>query len=141
MGLLGGIIPFIVGIAACIGAYQLEIGSLNKPGPGLWPFILSVLLLGCSIILFIKDVRPEKYEKFVDQSKLVVYSIFSIAIFIFIFKTLGLVAAVIPLLIFQLHVIGNETWKSTSLVTAAMTILVYLLFSVWLKIPFPGFFS
>lgn len=141
MGLLGGIIPFIVGVVACIGAYQLEIGSLHKPGPGLWPFILSVLLIGCSVILFIRDVRPEKYEKFVDQSKLVIYSIFSIAIFIFIFKTLGLVAAVIPLLIFQLRVIGKETWKSTGLVTAGMTLLVYLLFSVWLKIPFPGFFS
>lgn len=141
MGLLGGIIPLIVGIVACFGAYQLNIGQLSKPGPGLWPFILSIALICCALVLFIKEVRHGNYEKFTAKSKLVAYSIAALAVFIVIFKTLGILAAVISLLIFQLRVVGAEHWKSTALVTAGMTIVVYLLFAVWLKIPFPGLFS
>ncbi len=141
MGLLGGIVPVLVAVVACIGAYQLNIGQISKPGPGLWPFILSIALLSCSIINIIKSVRPDNYEKFTPKSKLVLYSLAAIAGFIVIMNLLGVVPAVIVLLLFQLRIVGAETWKSTVLVTAAMTVFVYVVFSLWLKIPFPGFFS
>ncbi len=141
MGLLGGIVPLVIGIVACIGAYELELGQLNKPGPGLWPFILAVMLIACSLILFVKDVRKDNYEKFTGQTKLVIYSIVAIVAFIVIFKYLGMVPAVIGLLVFQLRVVGAEKWKMSVMVTAGMTIAVYLLFSLWLKIPFPGLLS
>jgi putative tricarboxylic transport membrane protein len=141
MGLLGGIVPLVIGLVAGIGAYALELGQLSKPGPGLWPFILAVMLVACSLILFVKDVRKDNYEKFTGKTKLVIYSIAATAVFIVIFKTLGMVPAVVGLLIFQLRVVGAETWKMSALVTAGMTVAVYLLFSLWLKIPFPGLLS
>jgi putative tricarboxylic transport membrane protein len=141
MGLLGGIVPLVIGIIANIGAYELELGQLSKPGPGLWPFILSIMLVACSLILFVKDVRKDNYEKFTGKTKLVIYSIVATSAFILIFKTLGLVAAVVALLIFQLRVVGAESWKMSALVTVGMTVAVYLLFSMWLKIPFPGLLS
>lgn len=141
MGLLGGIVPLVIGLVACIGAYELELGQLSKPGPGLWPFILAVMLVACSLILFIKDVRKDNYEKFTGKKKLVAYSIAAIAVFIVAFKTLGMVPAVVGLLLFQLRIVGAETWKMTALVTAGMTVAVYVLFSLWLKIPFPGLLS
>ena len=45
------------------------------------------------------------------------------------------------LLLFQLRVVGAESWKISALVTVGMTVAVYLLFSLWLKIPFPGLLS
>ena len=133
--------PLVIGIVACIGAYELELGQLNKPGPGLWPFILAVLLVACSLILLVKDVRKDNYEKFTGKTKLVIYSIVAIVAFIGIFKYLGMVPAVLGLLVFQLRVVGAESWKMSALVTAGMTVVVYLLFSLWLKIPFPGLLS
>lgn len=141
MGLLGGLVPLVLGIIAGIGAYELAVGQLNKPGPGLWPFILSILLVVCSLILLVKDVRKDSYEKFTGNTKLVVYTIVAIAIFIVLFKTLGMAVAVAALLLFQLRVVGAESWKICILVTAGMTVACYMLFSVWLKIPFPGLFS
>lgn len=141
MGLLGGLVPLALGIVASIGAYELALGQLNKPGPGLWPFLLSVLLIVCSLVLLVKDVRKDSYEKFTGNTKLVVYSIISTAIFIVVFKYLGMAVAVVGLLLFQLRVVGGEKWKITLLVTVGMTVACYLLFAVWLKIPFPGLLS
>lgn len=141
MGLLGGLVPLALGIIASIGAYDLAIGQLNKPGPGLWPFFLSVLLVVCSLILLVKDVRKDSYEKFTSNTKLVIYTIIAIAIFTVIFKTLGMPVAVVALLLFQLRVVGAEPWKITLLVTVGMTVACYLLFAVWLKLPFPGLIS
>lgn len=141
MGLLGGLVPLVLGIVASIGAYELAIGQLNKPGPGLWPFLLSVLLVVCSLVLLVKDVRKDSYEKFTGKTKLVIYTIIAVAIFIVIFKYIGMAVAVVGLLLFQLRVVGAEKWKMSLLVTAGMTIACYVLFAVWLKIPFPGLLS
>ncbi len=141
MGLLGGLVPLALGIVASIGAYELVLGQLNKPGPGLWPFLLSVFLIVCSLALFVKEVRKDSYDKFTGNTRLVVYSIISTAVFIFIFKYIGMAVAVVALLLFQLRVVGGESWKMTLMVTAGMTVACYLLFAVWLKIPFPGLLS
>lgn len=141
MGLLGGLVPLVLGIVASIGAYELAIGQLNKPGPGLWPFLLSVLLVVCSLILLIKDVRKDSYEKFTGKAKLVIYTIIATAIFIVVFQYIGMPVAVVGLLLFQLRVVGAEKWKISLLVTAGMTVACYLLFAVWLKLPFPGLLS
>lgn len=141
MGLLGGIVPLVLGILASIGAYELTIGELNKPGPGLWPFILSAMLVGCSLLLLVKDARKDKYEKFTQKTKMVIYTIAALAIFIVIFKSLGMTPAVIALLLFQLRVVGAESWKISVMVTVGMAIGVYVLFSMMLKLPFPGLFS
>lgn len=133
--------PLIVGVVACIGAYQLDLGQLNKPGSGLWPFILSILLIGCSLLLLVKGTRSDNYEKFTIKVKAVVYSSAALAGFIVLFTTLGLLVAVPALLIFQLRIVGAEKWKSSLMVTAGMTLAVYLVFSLWLKIPFPGLLS
>lgn len=141
MGLLGGLVPLVLGIVASIGAYELAIGQLNKPGPGLWPFVLSVLLVVCSLILLVKDVRKDSYEKFTGKAKLVIYTIVAIAIFIVVFQYIGMPVAVVALLLFQLRVVGAEKWKISLLVTVGMTVACYLLFAVWLKLPFPGLIS
>lgn len=141
MGLLAGIIPLIIGLIACGGALQLEIGQWNKPGAGLWPFLLSVALIVCAGLLFLKDVRPDRYEKFGAQSKPVLLSALAVIVFIGLFQTLGLPVAAIALLIFQLRVVGREPWKVTLTVAIGMSSVIYLLFSVWLKIPFPGLLS
>ncbi|SDI37475.1 tripartite tricarboxylate transporter TctB family protein [Propionivibrio dicarboxylicus] len=141
MGLLAGIIPLLLGILACIGAVQLDIGRLSQPGAGLWPFILSIALIVCALLLFVKDVRPLNYDRFSAQSKRVVASALAIAVFVLVFQSLGLVPAVVGLLLFQLKQVGGESWKSAVAVTAGMSALVYGLFSLWLKIPFPGLIS
>ena len=138
MGILAGVVPLIIGLLACFGAYQMDIGRLSKPEAGLWPFILSMMLVACSIVLLIKEARPDNYEKFSNKSRLVFYSVCAIGIFIVMFKYLGLLTAVSALLLFQLRVVGKESWKVCILVTVIMSSAAFLLFSVWLRIPFPG---
>jgi putative tricarboxylic transport membrane protein len=141
MGLLGGLAPLVLGIIACIGAYGLELGQWDSPGPGLWPFLLGVSLVICSLALLVKDIRKDSYEKFTRNSKLVVYTIISIAVSIVFFQALGVVIAVIALMFFQLRVVGSESYKICFLITTGMTAASYMIFSVWLKIPFPGWLS
>ena len=45
----------VLGAAALFGASGLGLGELTQPGPGLWPFIVAVLLTGVAAVLVFID--------------------------------------------------------------------------------------
>jgi putative tricarboxylic transport membrane protein len=42
---VAGLAALAVGIAAALGARHLGLGSLTDPGPGLWPLVVSGVLV------------------------------------------------------------------------------------------------
>ncbi len=44
-------------IAAAIGAWQLHVGDLHRPGPGFLPFYAALLLGGLAVISLLQDVN------------------------------------------------------------------------------------
>lgn len=137
MHLLSGIVPLLMSAVFIFLSHQLALVQSNKPGPGLWPLILSVIIAAASILLLITDHKPDSHEKFSTKSKIVLYSVFSIIIFIYAFSKIGVVISSVLLLVFWLRIIGKESWRLTVLVSLSVTAFVYLLFVVWLRIPFP----
>ena len=55
---------------ACL-AYGYGLGSLRRPGPGLWPFAVSVLIVVLAVVLLVVGRHLDDAEKFTRSSLLV----------------------------------------------------------------------
>ncbi|MHC1761299.1 MAG: tripartite tricarboxylate transporter TctB family protein [Negativicutes bacterium] len=137
MNLLSGIVPLVIGFVMIYNSYELGLGRLTRPGAGLWPFILSAIMIVASIVVLIQNFRCDDREKFSSEAKNVLYGILSIIGYIFLFDTIGLVISSFFLLIIWIRFLGKEPWKLAFLVSTAVTSSLYLLFVAWLNIPLP----
>src|SRR5262249_55055333 len=59
-----------VGVAGAIGSYALGLGRLTQPGPGLWPFVISVVIVVLSAVLVVTGRKLEDTERFSKASLL-----------------------------------------------------------------------
>jgi len=136
--LLGGLATLLLGIVFLYNSYELTLGRFSKPGPGLWPFILSALMIGLSILLLISTYKINDYEKFSAKAKYPAYSCIVIAAYISLFDVLGAIISSLLLLIFWIRFLGKESWYLSIVVASGITALIYLLFIVGLDLPLPA---
>src|SRR3954447_16762326 len=47
----GALVALAVGLAGAILSYGYGLGSLHRPGPGLWPFIISTVVAVLALVL------------------------------------------------------------------------------------------
>lgn len=134
---LGGLIPLLIGLGLLIYSYTLSLGELTNPGPGLWPFIASFVIVLSSIAILATENDSEDYEAFTSGIKAVGLGLLSLCLFIPLFAYLGFIIPAFLLLTFWLRVLGNESWSLTLLVSVVCAIGFYALFDLALGVPFP----
>ena len=65
---VGALVALALGLGGAILAYGYGLGSLRRPGPGLWPFIVSLVLIGLSVALLIVGRHLTDSEAFTRSS-------------------------------------------------------------------------
>ena len=125
-----------LGVAAVLGSRGLGLGELTAPGPGLWPFIVSLLLTGTAAVLVLTD-PAEDYEPWTRGTVRIIAGLVSLGVFILVFQTFGFVVAAFLMLVLWLRVFGGEPWRLTLVLAAGGTAVMYLLFVEALGVPFP----
>lgn len=125
-----------LGAAAVVGSRRLGLGELTAPGPGLWPFIVSVLITGTAAALVLVD-PAEDYERWSLGSVRIVAGLVSLGVFILLFQALGFVVSAFLMLLLWLRVFGGESWRWSLGLAAGGTAVMYLLFVEALGVPFP----
>jgi putative tricarboxylic transport membrane protein len=118
-------------------AYGDGLGSLRRPGPGLWPFAVSVLIALLAIMLLVVGRHLDDAEKFTRASLLVLAGGATFVGLGLMLPTLGFEIPAILLGIVWLRFLGGESWRSTIVISVATTAAFYLLFLYALKIPLP----
>ncbi|MCZ2815558.1 tripartite tricarboxylate transporter TctB family protein [Modestobacter sp. VKM Ac-2984] len=126
----------VLGVAAIIGSRQLGLGELTAPGPGLWPFIVSLLLTGTAAVLVLID-PAEDYEPWTRGTIRIIAGLVSLGVFILLFQTFGFVVSAFLMLVLWLRVFGGESWRWTLGLAVGGTAVMYLLFVELLGVPFP----
>lgn len=124
------------GVVAVIGSRRLGLGELTAPGPGLWPFIVSLLLTGTAAVLVLLD-PAEDYEPWTSGTMRIIAGLVSLGVFILLFRTFGFVVSAFLMLVLWLRVFGGESWRWTLGLAASGTAVMYLLFVELLGVPFP----
>lgn len=131
---VGALTALAVGVLAGWQAQRLGVGSLTAPGPGLWPLIVSVVLVltGAAVAL-----RPGDAEVIGREAWIVVLGCLSLVAYTLLFEVVGFEIPTIALLVFWLKVLGGDTWRTAVTVAVGATVSVYLVFIFALGVALP----
>ena len=132
---VAGLAALALGIAAAFGSWDLGVGSLTNPGPGLWPLVVSAVLIIAGAVV---AVRPgEGAEAIGRDAWVVVVACLSLVVFTAVIPVVGLELPTIALLAFWMRVFGGEPWRTTVAVSVGVTVVVYVVFILALGVALP----
>ena len=132
---VAGLVPLAVGVAAMVYSLGLGFGSPTDPGPGLWPFVTSaVLVVGSVVLLIFRRGLGEDYESFTSGARIIALGVVSLAVFVVLFQRIGFELPSLLVFVFWLRFLGRESWRTTILVSVGATAVFYVLFIVLLGI-------
>ena len=129
-----------IGIIGIVGSLDLGLGTLTVPGAGLWPFILSVILVFLAIALAVIAPRIPGSEKFTSSSWGVLVGMLTIVGLVILLPVIGFEIPTLLLGFFWLKVLGKETWRMATLLNVVIVAAFYVIFVVLLNVPLPHLF-
>ena len=134
---VGALVALAIGVGGAVLAYGYGLGSLREPGPGLWPFIVSVMIATLSLILLVTGRGLTDSEAFTRSSALPLTGVITFIAFGLLMPLIGFEIPALALCVIWLRFLGGETWRSTIVISVLTTATFYLLFLYGLRIPIP----
>jgi putative tricarboxylic transport membrane protein len=138
---VGALVALAVGLGGATLAYGYGLGSLHKPGPGLWPFVVSVVIAALSAILLVAGRGLGDSEAFTRSSTLPVIGAITFVAFGLLLPLTGFEIPALALCAIWLRFLGRESWRNTLVISVLTTASFYLLFLYGLRIPLPHLIS
>jgi len=142
--LISGIFWLVVGLLFTIWSTRYNIGNMIRPGPGLLPLGLGVLLIFLSLILLLGQAKKSLLDKqkvaFFSTPggwKKVAYAVLILVLAAFSFEKLGYLLTVFLLIVFLMLGAEFKSWKRIFLVAFFTALGVYLVFVLLLEQPLP----
>jgi len=131
------VVAGVVGIAGLIGSLALGLGRLTQPGPGLWPFVVSVVVTVLSIALALVGRHGTDTEKFSRSSVQTAVAVLTLVVFAAVLPLIGFEIPSLLLTFVWLRFLGKESWVSSVAISVGTVAAFYVLFVLLLQIPLP----
>lgn len=125
-----------LGLGAASGSWQLKLGTLHHPAPGLWPFLISLAIVLSAAALVVWP-GAEPMEAWGRRSISVGAGIASLGAFVVLFELIGFFVPAVLMLLLWLRVFGRESWRWTAVFALAGPAVLYIIFDRLLGVPFP----
>ena len=158
---LAAVISIVSIIWMYLGIFEYGIWTPGvKANGGFVPTIFAALTLIFSIVMIVNAIKAykgqkngvskeakveETEEEKKDNRKAMLFAkalpfvpVFITLVGIYVFEYFGVVIFTFLLTMFWLKFVSNKNWKTTLVIAFATTLFIYLIFELWLKIPFPG---
>jgi putative tricarboxylic transport membrane protein len=138
--LVSGLFWLAIAIFAAAQGLSLKLGSLQRPGPGFFPFWGGVVLGLLSIVLVVRALTEPATAKRVrlrlESSKPVV-ALGAVLGYLLLLETLGFVAVtfLFLLLLFRLE---RRAWSVSVASAVGGALASYALFQLWLQTQLPA---
>jgi hypothetical protein len=138
---LGSSFCLIVGLYVFVGSFGLGLGTFQEPGPG---FIF--LFAGSLLTIFsLNELRKTFLKKGGDRKTLwsdvkwtkILLVLIGISAFLYFFERLGFIFSIFLLMLFLYKVVEPTRWWIALFSSFLTTLAAYIIFELWLKIPFP----
>jgi hypothetical protein len=134
---VGALVGLGVGVGGAAMAYGYGLGSLHHPGPGLWPFVVSVVIVVLSVLLVVVGRGLDDSEKFTRSSVMAAVGAVTFVAFGLLLPLIGFEIPAVLLCVIWLRFLGGESWRSTIVISLVTTAVFYALFLYGLRIPLP----
>jgi len=134
---VGAVVGIAIGVVGAVLAYGYGLGSLREPGPGLWPFIVSVVIATLSVVLLVVGRGLTDSEAFTRSSALPVIGVVTFVAFGLLMPLTGFEIPALALCAIWLRFLGGEGWRNTIVISVVTTAVFYFLFLYGLRIPLP----
>lgn len=127
----------VLGVVFLIPSIQLEVGTLSRPGPGMWPAInAGILLLMAPLVLIARHkFKPPQYQGLLR----VIGVTIPLLLFVPMYNYMGIIGAGFVLVFIVGRFVGRLGWVGTVLAAVFVPVCVYFLFSVALGVTLRGF--
>lgn len=130
-----------IGIIAVASGYPkaADYGT-GVPGPGLWPIVISIVLLACTAILVYRTLKmsPEKNTKIElwnTGTRRVYLTMGILVVYLLLLPLLGFIIATFVLEFIFIQWFAKKNPAITALISAAITMVVYCAFRFVLNVP------
>lgn len=140
-GIGAGLFFAILAIVFFFLALQYPYNSPIGPGSGFFPVWICVILFICSVLLIVESIRnsAEFVEAFLPKGKQlreILLVLGALILYVALINFLGyILSSIIFLFILLCH---NYKWYVSLTTSVGVTLFLYLLFKVFLKIPLPA---
>jgi len=128
-----------LGIVIIITSLTYGLGTLRRPGPGLYPFFIGLSIAIFGMVLLISELKPRARPPLFNRGdiKTLLFMIVAFCLWILMIPVLGYV--IVTLLVtygFCKIMMLEGLWKPIS-ISAGTALFIYLLFDYWLYIDLP----
>jgi putative tricarboxylic transport membrane protein len=132
-------------VLLCAGGFmawqsvRLSIGSLRKPGPGFFPFSLSLSLVAAALMILAHGLKgtPEIPEQGLKKYRVAI-ALAAIFAYAFVLETAGYLVATFFLIWLLLKLMAKKAWWFAPGVACLISLVSYVLFKMWLKVLLPA---
>ena len=138
---LGGAFFILFSAAICLLALRLPGGTLETPGPMIFPLLLGLSLLALSILLFTQS-KPSaqiSYASIFPKGEVlkVLYVLAAFFFSLLVFERIGFVVSILALLALLFRGIGGKTPAKSILYALIISLTAYLSFFHLLGVRLP----
>lgn len=127
---------------------RLSVWSIGEPREGFFPLIIGIIIVGVSLLMTIKSLnilsRSKAKEEILEghgNGKSYIIKLYSYIILMLLYgisiEKVGYLITSALFLMVALKFVEKRGWKSSILVTVAVTTISYVLFGFLLKVPLP----
>ena len=132
-----GLVTLALGVAGMVLSLGYGLGSLTEPGPGLWPFAVSVAVTALSLAQIAFGRGAQDTEQFTRSSVLTGLGVLSLIGLAALLPVIGFEVPSLVLMVIWLRFLGGETWRMTAVISVVTVAAFYALFVLALSIPLP----
>jgi hypothetical protein len=129
-----------VGIGAVVLSVVMGLGTPASPQPGLWPFLISCVMVALGLFQLIVGRHNRDAEKFTRMSMVPLTGLVTLAAMVALMPLIGFEIPALVLCIIWMRFLGGETWRSTLVVSASVVVAFYGIFVLALGTSVPHLF-
>jgi putative tricarboxylic transport membrane protein len=143
--LISSFVWIVVAGLFCNEAIDLGLGNFNEPGPGFFPFLISIFMICFSLLLIISCLKTVgKFEVTVsntlwqesDSIKRILLVVILLFMYVFALNYVGFVLTTFVFM-FLILFFEQQKWTKAFLGAGLTTSFCYALFQVLLKVQLP----
>jgi hypothetical protein len=134
---------FFIGALVIADSFRLGFDwqEVHGPRPGYFPFYVGLIICVASVVnvvraLRLKDAANVTFVQ-VGQLKLVLSVLVPTAVFAFLVTWIGIYVSAVLFIAYFMRWLGKYPWWKVAAVAIGTTVVFYLVFEKWFKVPLP----